>query len=143
MRLRLEVTAPLEAEPEAAALLEAMRESFAFVGDGSAAGDATVDLVELDQRLQGTYENDWYPVERQFATIEAAGLALDDADERYLDDSEGFETARSAVQFDGDKLDLYGRWTVGHWRIWGCRSRTGADVVLTGLLETPPFTRVP
>ena len=118
MRLRLEVTVPLDAEPQAAALLEAMREGFAFVGGGSAAGDATVDLVELDQRLQGTYETDWFPVELQYATIEAAGLSLDDAEPGYVSTYEGFETTRSAIQFDGDRMFQYGALDGGPLEVW-------------------------
>jgi hypothetical protein len=118
MRLRLEVTVPLDAEPQAGAMLEALRNGFAFLGDGNAMGEATVDLVELDERLQGTYENDWHPVELQFATIEAAGLSLDDAAPGYESTFEGFATTRSAVQFDADKMIQFGALDGGPLEIW-------------------------
>jgi hypothetical protein len=114
MRLRLRVDVPLDAEQQAAAMLEDLRQGFAFVGDDGAPKDGTtVDLVELDQRLQGTYENDWHPVELQFAAIEAAGFSLDDADPDYLSTLEGVETTRTAVQFDGDKFIVYGAFDGG------------------------------
>ena len=107
MRLRLQVNVPLAEEQQAAAMLEALRQGFAFRGDGAAPAETTADLADLDRRLQGTYQNEWHPVELQYATIEAAGLSLEDADPGYLGTWPSGSTARSAVTFEDGTMDLY------------------------------------
>ena len=49
---------------------------------------------------------------------EGHGLSLDDAEPGYVSTFEGFETTRSAVQFDGDKLIQYGALDGGPLEIW-------------------------
>lgn len=102
MRLRLQVNVPLAEERQAAAMLEAFRQGFAFLGDGAAPS-----LADLDGQLQGRYQNEWHPVELQHATIEAAGLSLDDADPAFLGTWPLGSTARTAVTFEDGKLDIY------------------------------------
>lgn len=107
MRLRLQVNVPLAQEQQAADMLEALRQGFAFRGDGTAPSEMTADLAALDLQLQGTYQNEWHPVELQHATIEAAGLSLDDADLGYLGTWPLGSTARTAVTFEDGRIDLF------------------------------------
>ena len=127
MRLRLQVNVPLAAEEQAAAMLESLRQGFAFVGDGDASAEASTDLAALDQRLQGTYENDWYPVELQYATIEAAGLSLDDADQAYLDTFASVNTTRSTVTFEDGVMIQYGAIDGGPLEQWWAAKYTLLD----------------
>ena len=127
MRLRLQVNVPLAAEEQAAAMLEALRQGFAFDRDGDAAAEASTDLAALDQRLQGTYENDWYPVELQYATIEAAGLSLDDADQAYLDTFASVNTTRSTVTFEDGVMTQYGAIDGGPLEQWWAAKYTLID----------------
>lgn len=107
MRLRLQVNVPLAEEQQGAAMLEAFRQGFAFLDEDAAPSDTTADLADLDRRLQGTYQNDWHPVELQYATIEAAGLSLDDTYPSFVDQLASMSTARSAVTFEDGKMDQY------------------------------------
>ena len=122
MRLRLEVTVPLAMEEQAAAMLEDLRQGFAFVDDGTTAGESSTDLAALVQRLQGTYENAWHPIELQYATIEAAGLSLDDADQGYVDTFASVNTTRSAVKFGDGVMIQFGAIDGGQLEQWAAFS---------------------
>ncbi len=106
LRLRLQVNVPLDRVGEAEPLLEALRATFRFRGGAEAPAEPS-ELSMVDADLQGTWVNDWHPVELELATLLAAGLLAEDSPS-WKEAVGAATTSQQAIRFLDGEFVQYG-----------------------------------
>jgi hypothetical protein len=123
----LRLSVPPDAEPDALPILEQFRGAFQFVDAPASSGPP--DLASIDAQLQGTWTNEWHPVELEVAAIQAAGLDPADAGNSWWTADGLGHTSRNGVKFDNGDITQYGALDGGPLEVgwFGTYEVTGAN----------------